>query len=87
MVSSAQNKISLLSLPKSVSFLEHAKFGMQRMLPNKYGLITFEALRNLHLGISKMLKETLVTYLSSDTILTDPGRAKLGEAIDTGAKG
>lgn len=39
------------------------------MLPDMYRLLTFELPQNLHLGISKRPKETLIVYVSAGTIL------------------
>lgn len=42
-----------------------------------YRLSTFEPLPNLHLGISKMLNESLVAYVSSDGSLTAQGHTPI----------
>lgn len=42
------------------------------MLPDIYRLFKFEPLHNLHLRRSKIVKDTVITYLSSDTPLINP---------------
>lgn len=47
-----------------------------------YGLFTFEALHNLHLGILKMLNEFEVLYFSSETVVTsDGGQGSMGRPL------
>lgn len=67
----AEDKFSMLSLPKRESSLNHAGFRMRSILLYMYGLFTLESLYNLNLGISKMLMGTIIVYLSSDKMLNN----------------
>lgn len=69
----AKDKLSMVSLAKWKSFLEHVRFRTWSMLPSMYRLFTFEHLPNLHLGTLKLLKETVIVYLPSDNILIKLG--------------
>lgn len=59
-VRAAKDKLPVLSLSKLELFLEHAVFRIQSMLPDMYRLFILKLLRDLQLGTSKMLKETVI---------------------------
>lgn len=48
------------------SFLEHDSLLPGRGFPGMYSVFTYQMLRNLRLGISKMVKECLFVYVSSE---------------------
>lgn len=55
--------------------MENAGLKICSMIPDMYGLFTFEPLHNLHLSIYKVLREKVIECLSSYTILNDLGEA------------
>lgn len=44
------------------------------ILPDTYGLFNFDSLHKRHLGISKMLKKPVASYISSDRNVINLGR-------------
>lgn len=60
------------SLSKWPSFLEEM-MGRGGKSGDVYSIFTFEPLHNLHLGISKLVKECTMSYLSSDRLMTGGG--------------
>lgn len=69
LVQAAKHMMSVLSQSKLESLLEHAAFRIQSMSSDMYRLFMLERLQKFHIGISKLLKDTVIVYLSSDTIL------------------
>lgn len=67
-VEGAKEILSMFSLLKWKSFLEHVKFKILIISPDMYRLFTFGALHNPHLGSSKTIEEIIVPYLSSHKI-------------------
>lgn len=57
---------------------------MQDIFPDMYEMFTFELLHNLHLGLSNLLKEVVVAYMSFETILTNRVHAQSANTVSTG---
>ena len=59
------------------SFVEELWTKSPHLIPDGYGIFTFESLHNLHLGISKLVKNCLLAYLDGDvptSVLVDGQR-------------
>lgn len=64
--------VSVLSFSKQDAFLEHAGVGTRSNISELYRLFTFETIHELQLSISQNLKESILAYVSSDTIFEQP---------------
>lgn len=69
-VRDAKDNMSVLSLSIWERLLKHARLWMWSMFHEKYRLFTFKPLYNLQFGILRILKETVIACLSSDSNLT-----------------
>jgi len=59
------------------SFLEGIYLSHRTFLPpDVYSIFTFESLHNLHLGISRLLKNCFTEYLHSNSVTTNPVGAR-----------
>lgn len=63
----AEDKLSVLFMLRRELFLKRAGFRIYSMLLDVYDMFTVDTLCNLHLIIQRILEETSVLYLSSDT--------------------
>ena len=57
--------VSSLNLSEVPSFLEHLYGSSTMVMEDIYSMFTFESLHNLHLGVSKQMKQCLSEYFNS----------------------
>lgn len=76
LVWAANDNMSVMFPSKGECLLKHVEFRMHTILLHSYRVFMVEHLHSLHLGISKIVKKTIIAYRSSDPTMSTLGHSR-----------